>query len=262
MARRRFKKVYVEITSVCNLRCPFCPPTNRSAEFLNPERFAIIVDQVRSLTNLIYLHVKGEPFLHPHLDLLLDRAAAADLQVDLVTNGTLINRVGPIFNHPALRKLSVSLHSFSGGSTDVAGYLSPILWAVERISEVGKTAVLRFWRDPNSLLTEAIDRQWPEGLPPQVFIHQEPEFDWPRLSAPVRGTRGFCLGLRDHIAILVDGTVVPCCLDGEGVIALGNVFQQSLQDILEAPRARAMYNGFSQERCVEPLCQRCGFRGR
>ena len=72
----------------------------------------------------------------------------------------------------------------------------------------------------------------------------------------------FCLGLREQAAVLCDGTVVPCCLDHEGDIPLGNLLEQSLEEILSAPRAAALLRGFSDGKPSEELCRRCGFATR
>ncbi|MBR4944951.1 MAG: SPASM domain-containing protein, partial [Peptococcaceae bacterium] len=72
----------------------------------------------------------------------------------------------------------------------------------------------------------------------------------------------FCYGLRDQLGVLCDGTVVPCCLDHDGDLALGNLFQQTLDEILQSPRAQAIYQGFSNRQAVEPLCRRCGYARR
>jgi radical SAM protein with 4Fe4S-binding SPASM domain len=71
-----------------------------------------------------------------------------------------------------------------------------------------------------------------------------------------------CRGLRDHLAILVDGTVVPCCLDADGQVALGNIFRQPLVAILASPRALRLREGFGHQWLVEPLCRRCAYRQR
>ena len=72
----------------------------------------------------------------------------------------------------------------------------------------------------------------------------------------------FCHGLRQQIAVLCDGTVVPCCLDSEGQLALGNLFSQPLEEILASPRARAIVDGFSRRTPSEALCRRCGYARR
>ena len=85
------------------------------------------------------------------------------------------------------------------------------------------------------------------------------KFQWPNMNIEPLGDTGFCHGLRDHFGILVDGTVVPCCLDKEGAIALGSIQNQTLTDILESPRALSILHGFKKRKLVESLCQRCQY---
>ena len=87
-------------------------------------------------------------------------------------------------------------------------------------------------------------------------------FRWPDREADLVGNSVFCYGMRDHFGILCDGTVVPCCLDSDGVIALGNIFRDNLADILSSPRAEAMKKGFECRNATEDLCRRCGYATR
>lgn len=272
----RFKKVYVEITSSCNLACSFCPPTQRPAAFLTVDQFRHIAAQIAPLTDHVHFHVKGEPLLHPRLPELLGVAAEFRLRVHIVTNGTLIAKVGPaLVGHRALHQVSFSLHSERPQAISVADYFTPIAEYARKAAALGTVVALRFWRHPEPELLAAVEAEFAWMAPEvrvregkgfrvaeAIFVHFEREFVWPSLEGHLRSLWGYCLGLRDQIAILVDGTVVPCCLDSEGVMALGNVFSDDLTPILASPRAQAIYRGFTERRCVEPLCQRCGFRSR
>ena len=100
---RTFKKVYIEITSVCNLACSFCPPTARAKGLIKVEQFNKILDEIRPHTKYIYLHVKGEPLLHPRIDQLLDAAHAKGFKVNITTNGTLIKK-----SRENIRKASIT----------------------------------------------------------------------------------------------------------------------------------------------------------
>ena len=116
-------------------------------------------------------------------------------------------------------------------------------------------------------LERTFPKPWREGwqgttLAPNVFLEWGERFDWPNLSASDGVPPSFCHGLRDQIGVLWDGTVVPCCLDHEGDVPLGNLYTQELDHILNSPRARAIYDGFSRGRAVEELCRRCGFARR
>jgi radical SAM protein with 4Fe4S-binding SPASM domain len=82
------------------------------------------------------------------------------------------------------------------------------------------------------------------------------------MHGPDFGESGFCLGLREQFAVLADGTVVPCCLDRNADMALGNIFKQPINDILEGERARRIVDGFSKRQIAEELCRKCSYRQR
>src|SRR6476619_5535499 len=146
---KKFKKFYLEITSVCNLACSFCPPTERQKQFISVEDFSKRLDQIKPHTDYIYLHVKGEPLLHPKIDQLLDLSHEKGFKVNITTNGTLINkRRHRLLNKPALRQMNFSLHSFDGhpGSQDKEGYVRSILAFIrEATSQSDLIVSLRLW---------------------------------------------------------------------------------------------------------------------
>jgi len=285
---RTFKKVYIEITSVCNLACSFCPPTARAKGLIKVEQFNKILDEIRPHTRYIYLHVKGEPLLHPRIDQLLDAAHAKGFKVNITTNGTLIKKNREkILGKPALRQINFSLHSFDGheGSENREKYLEDILDFVRASREYNTIISYRLWnlqkdhisdiaarrnRETLEILENEynLDYRIEEKVQPgkgvkiahNVYLNQDHEFKWPSLLEPEDEGKGFCHALRSQAAILVDGTVVPCCLDGEGVINLGNVHEKSFTDIVEGERANNIVDGFSRREAVEELCRKCGYR--
>ena len=108
-----FSRIYLEITNCCNLSCAFCPGTRRARRMLPAEEFRLLAGKLRPWTDYLYLHVLGEPLLHPQLAEILASAGELGFRVCLVTNGTLLaQRLGTLLAAPALHKLSVSLHSF------------------------------------------------------------------------------------------------------------------------------------------------------
>ena len=275
------KRAYVEITNVCNLRCIFCPGTQRTKRFLPPEEFRILAEKLRPHVSYLYLHVMGEPLLHPRLAEILKISADLDLKICITTNGMLLNeRASLLLEAPALYKLSVSLHSAEGnGAGDLTGYLTAVWDYALKASRSGTICALRLWNiggadARNGEILSFLESRL--GAPPlslpqprmgswrlgeRLYLEQAERFDWPDLNAPETDTR-FCLGLRDQAAVLVDGTVVPCCLDHEGDIPLGNLLNQDLEEILHSTRAQAIYEGFSQGKPTEELCRRCGFARR
>ena len=261
---RQLKKAYLEITNVCNLNCSFCPGTRREPGFLSPEGFQTLAARLRPHTEYLYLHLMGEPLLHPQLEGVLSRGEAL------------------LCGSPAVEKVSISLHSFEGnGGGEPSDYLEKCLHFARRAAEAGKKCALRLWNldgadtrganrqndDILSVLKAAFPGPWKAGhrgttLAPNIFLEWGEKFDWPDLSAPEGDRSVFCYGLRDQVGVLWDGTVVPCCLDHEGDIPLGNLYRQTLDEILDSPRARALYEGFSRGEAAETLCRRCGFARR
>ena len=285
---KTFKKVYIEITSVCNLACSFCPPTERAKGLIKVEQFNKILDEIRPHTKYIYLHVKGEPLLHPRIHQLLDAAHEKGFKVNITTNGTLIKKNREkLLGKPALRQINFSLHSFDGheGSENREKYLGDILEFVREASKFNTIISYRLWNlqqdhisdlaaRRNRETLEIIENEYnldfriEEKVQPgkgvkianNIYLNQDHEFRWPSLLAPEDEGKGFCHALRSQAAILVDGTVVPCCLDGEGVINLGNVHEQSFSEIVEGERANNIVEGFSRREVVEELCRKCGYR--
>ncbi|MFJ7737543.1 radical SAM/SPASM domain-containing protein [Lysinibacillus sp. NPDC097287] len=285
---KTFKKVYIEITSVCNLACSFCPPTERAKGLIKVEQFNKILDEIRPHTKYIYLHVKGEPLLHPRINQLLDAAHEKGFKVNITTNGTLIKKNREkLLGKPALRQINFSLHSFDGheGSENREKYLGDILDFVREAKEYNTIISYRLWNLQQEHVTDLaarrnretleileneydLDYKIEEKVQPgkgvkiahNVYLNQDHEFRWPSLLAPEDEGKGFCHALRSQAAILVDGTVVPCCLDGEGVINLGNVNDKSFTEIVEGERANNIVDGFSRREAVEELCRKCGYR--
>ncbi len=278
--KKRFAKIYLEITNVCNLRCSFCHGTARPPRTLTKDEFRALAQKLVPFTDYLYLHVLGEPLLHPELSELLEISASLGFRTCITTNGTLLEkRRELLLSHAAhLGKLSISLHSAEGSGVPVASYLDGVLDTAEALSLRGVVTVLRLWnlgeRGKNAenetvlaALREKFPEPWQENrrgttLAPSLYLEWGERFDWPDLGAADHGEVGSCYGMRDHIGVLSDGTVIPCCLDSEGDIALGNLFDAELSDILASPRATAIREGFRNRRAVEPLCRRCGYARR
>ena len=269
------KRVYLEITDVCNLHCAFCPGTRRAPRFLPREDFETLTDRLRGKTEYLYFHLMGEPLLHPELEDFLRIAGEKGFRVLLTTNGTLLpEHVDMLLRSPALLKTNVSLQSFeanAGGELDE--YLDGCLAYAAACVRAGKRCELRLWNrgglerlNPRieARLEAAFPKPWKrsrEGwkLAETLWLEPGQHFDWPRLEGEDRGESVFCYALRDQIGVLCDGTVVPCCLDHEGDIPLGNLLTQELEEILASPRACAIREGFSRRQAIEPLCRTCGF---
>ena len=248
---------------------------------MTAEEFRLLTEKLRGHVKYLYLHVMGEPLLHPDLGELLSISGEQGFRVCLTTNGTLLGRKKDLLlGAPCLHKTSVSLHSMEGnGAGPLEGYLSDVWDFAQTASEKGIICALRLWNIGGAearngeildffagkLGVHPLDLPQPRAgswrMGEGLYLEQAEKFDWPDLDAPEAEVR-FCLALRDQAAVLCDGTMVPCCLDHEGDIPLGNLFRQELEEILAGPRARALYDGFSMGKPPEALCRRCGFATR
>ena len=280
---KRFKKIYIEITNICNLKCSFCPDTKREKSFISVEKFERIIEQVKNYTNLIALHVKGEPLIHPELERLLRICDENNLQVNITTNGTLLDKCKEVLaNSNSLRQLNISVHSISQNTEmNKEVYLSNVLNAVKFIKSKNDIYIsYRLWNLKNiaennenfyvlqrladeykipNLKELAKQNEFVE-LADRIFLNQDIEFKWPNTNDDDISEKGTCQGLRSQIAILVNGDVVPCCLDQNAEIKLGNIFENSLIEILNFDMSKEIKNGFEEGRVIHNLCKKCEYR--
>ena len=274
----RFQKVYVEISNLCNLHCAFCPGTKRQKRAMTEDEFADLLPKLRPYTDYLYFHLMGEPLFHPKLDVFLRLAREHGFKVILTTNGTLLaGQQDTLLSSPALHKVNISLHAFE--ANDLSIPFEDYLHRCFRFGKAAEGKVLvsyRLWNKGGadtqnekitSMLAQHFPAQWVQErrgirIGERIYLEHGDKFDWPDLSAHDGGEDVFCYGLRDQLGVLCDGTVVPCCLDHEGDLALGNLFHQDMEEILKSPRARAIYDGFSRRKATEELCRRCGYARR
>ena len=270
------KRTYIEILNACNLSCAFCQKNTRPIRQMTEAEFRHVLHEVLPLTPYIYLHVQGEPLLHPQLDAILSACDEAGANVLLVTNGTFLSRWPHLYEHSCLHRISISLQSIEY-QPDFEQYADSLLCFLQALPKDHPFVCdLRFWRSDqmdlpktsrllsllkSRYLFEPSGRRDQYKLAEKLYVSCANSFEWPSSAstAPVRGT---CLGGREQIAVLSDGTVVPCCLDADGHIPLGSIFETPLSDILQSSRYRALVQGFENRYVVEPFCAGCSFRHR
>ncbi len=272
-----YSKVYVEITNICNMHCSFCHGHKRPPRRMTREEFVYILDALLGRTKYIYYHLMGEPLTHPLLPEFVRLAGERGYRSVITTNGTLLDRRGEELIEAGLHKINLSLHSFEQGSADAhKAYVRMLADFAKRASDAGTIVVFRLWNrghdgDRNAaaetILKQEIPGDWvvsPRSMRirDKIFLEWGERFLWPDMAAELRQDRFFCYGLKNQFGILADGTVVPCCLDSEGTIGLGNIFNKDIGDILASERARAMVEGFDCGRAAEELCRRCGYARR
>lgn len=274
---KRFKKVYLEISNICNLECAFCPGTTRKKQIMQEPEFTAILTRLRPWTDFLYFHLMGEPLCHPHLARYLQLANDSGFKVILTTNGTLLKKYKDLLLNSGVHKINISLHAFEANdlSTPFEQYLSEC-FAFGQAAQGKLIVTYRLWNQGGAdTMNESILSKMKTYFPgdwiresrgtrvgQRIYLEHGDRFDWPDLSAQDQGGKVFCYGLRDQIGVLCDGTVVPCCLDHNGDISLGNLLTQDLEQILVSPRTQRMYDGFSCAIATEELCRKCGYARR
>ena len=274
----RFRKVYLEISNICNLSCRFCPGTKRPKKAMTAAELSLLLPKLRPYTDFLYFHLMGEPLLHKDLERFLALAGDHGFKVILTTNGTLLKKQQKmLLRSPALHKINISLHAFEANDLSVPfeEYLHDC-FAFGKASAGQKLVVYRLWNNggedtQNNEILDTMHRFFPDSwvkerlgtrIAHRTYLEYGDKFDWPDLAAPEGSQKVFCYGLRDQLGILCDGTVVPCCLDHDGDLALGNLLHQDMEEILNSPRAKAIYEGFSHREAAEELCRKCGYARR
>ena len=272
-----FKRIYIEITNACNLNCSFCSKDNRDIKFMRLDEFSRIIQEIKPFTKVIYLHVKGECFLHPLLDDFLSLCDKENIDVNITTNGTLLDINEEKLKHSSIKKINISLNS----ENNYPQYLEKIITIAKKLSPT-KVIIYRLWAQKSDnldtkstefveklekeyklspLIVEKIKNEANTKIASNTYVDKAELFDWPTLSLKEQ-TDGYCYALKTHIAILVDGTVVPCCLDSQGLISLGNIYKEHLSDILKKERTQKIIEGFKNRKPCEELCQHCSYKSR
>ncbi len=276
--KKRFKKIYVEITNICNLNCSFCSIDKKKKKEMTVEEFSMVVSKIKKYTDYIYLHIKGEPLLHNHLNEILDICDKENLYVNITTNGTLLKEKYEILKrHKSVRQINISLHS----EHNMENYFEDVFEICKKLSK-NIYICYRLWTLKNkklnkestiivekiinnyNLSTDTVDNLLNEDNVKiffNTFVNKNNLFDWPNVDKGLN-IDGKCYGLINQLGILSDGTIVPCCLDSSGIINLGNIFEDTLDNVLSTSLVKEIIEGFNNNKSICTLCKNCTFRNR
>lgn len=285
----KFYRIYVELTNVCGLTCSFCPTKSLPSKEMDLDFFDEVMEQAKVYTKEIACHVVGDPLTQSNLGAYLDIIHKHGLKAMLTTSGYFLKKHSyETLFHPCVKQINISLNSFNKNDTSITfeQYIKPILALCDEklLREEELFINLRVW-NLDEMMSERLfndtlfkglsssfnieldlDKIYEERpksirLASKVLIHFDNYFEWPSLKNKNYG-HGTCQGLRSHIAILANGTVVPCCLDCDGIVELGNLHKSALNEILSSKRAMNMLEGFKEGEAVEVLCQKCSYKDR
>lgn len=284
-----FNRVHIEVTNICGLACSFCPPKLQPIKTMSLSFFEKVLVELQPYTKSLSFHVMGDPLTLSNLFEYLELAGKYGFEVELTTSGYYLKKTPvEVLFHPAVRQVNISLNSYNKNSTNLSFevYMDGVLMACKnKLDKYPKPFInLRVW-NLDDVLSEAefnkmlftsienffdveinLDAIYKEKtksirLASKVLLNFDNYFEWPSLQS-THDSDSTCHGLKSHIGILADGSVVPCCLDGEGVINLGNLHDTLLKVVLGSKRAQDMIEGFSQNKAVEELCRKCSYKDR
>ncbi|MGZ3725109.1 MAG: radical SAM/SPASM domain-containing protein [Pseudobdellovibrio sp.] len=268
---------------------PILSGSNKRKKIISVEDFTAFAKQAQPLTKQVCLHLMGEPLAHPQFQAIMQVCEDLNLKIFLTTNGTLLKRHSEaLLKWKALEQINFSVHSYFANETvqSLESYLAPILEFSERACEQQKPFYinLRLWNlaktneqsDQNRRvfdilnpffkvkLNETIDVKLNKSkkIKHKLYVHFDTEFIWPSPEQKIRSEAGSCYGLRKQLAIHANGDVVPCCLDKESVLKLGNMHTEGLGEILKSDRAKKIKKGFENNQLVEDLCRKCQYADR
>lgn len=274
-----YKRIYIEITNICNLNCSFCPKNSREKQYMDTETFTHVLNKIKNETNHIYLHVMGEPLLHPQFSELLNILSNTNLEVNLTTNGLLLEKqINQINNCKNIRKISVSVQALEESNVcDYKNILSNILSTLDNVRN-DIIVEYRFWNHDKTTKTREMtdlilnhydtEKNYPKKLTnnkyenkiklkDNTYIMYGETFTWPINDN--NNNQGYCQALKNQLGILVDGSVIPCCLDNEGKMILGNILDNSLEEIRNSKFYQELLINFRQNKRITNLCKQCNF---
>ncbi len=273
---KRFIRTYIEISDLCGLSCPFCPaPKGRRGE-MGLKLFERVCSEVALLTQSVTFHLLGDPLYLSNFALYLQIAQNYNLDVEIVTSGVYLCKFEKsLLLSTPIKQISISLSALEALNNQtqerivqecleliaIHQELSSQIYInlrmhADKLNPTLVQRLVRYFGVENDLAQRGRVR-----LAYRVFLILTKSFKWVRAKEESGNTevRKKCYGLLSQIGILANGVVVPCCIDCDGGIELGNVKTQSLQEILNSPRALKIIEGFKRGVAVEEQCKHCTY---
>ncbi|MGL2697615.1 radical SAM/SPASM domain-containing protein [Helicobacter pylori] len=279
--KKLFKKIYIELSDICGLQCGFCSNPKNIRGVMPLELFEKVCKEAAPLTPIITLHVLGDPCKLKNLNRYLSTAKRFSLKVDLVTSGVYLHNFETLLQD-AIYQISISLDAGldNHNKLNQHRYIQKILefcrYKCEKNSEVflnlriqdstlekHQNLIKPFLESFECVSLEGLKSQGRVRLFKKSFLNIQKTFKWPNLNAqnPLNQESKipYCYGLIKQVAILSNGVVVPCCMDTQAHINLGDLNHMPLKDILNSQKAMAIKTHFLKGEALELLCQNCSY---
>lgn len=274
-----FEKIYIELSDICGLKCNFCTNDKSKRKIMDIDKFEFLTSKIKNKAKIFTFHVLGDPFLLSNLKQYLKIAEQNYMKIELTTSGFYFGDKDFLFEFENIHQINISLIALLvQNKINFNDYFKNIDIFLKKHLAIKHNSFINFrlWNFDekfnypleNEFLYDFFEQYFNtkfdkklqrNRLARHIILDQKKQFKWPNLNNKFISDIGTCYALEKQVAILSDGTLVPCCLDSNGCINLGNVFEKDFNELINNEKFLKIKNDFKNNKLTQALCQRCEF---
>jgi pyruvate-formate lyase-activating enzyme len=269
--------IRIETTNACNLRCRMCPQSDKkpgvARGLMKVDLYRNIVDQIAAFPEnhnaLFYLHICGEPLLHKQSVEFIRYAADLGFKPILTTNATLLTtELTAKLLASGLSRIEFSFEGVTpeifettrlGAKYDVVH--RNIMDFLEQNRAAGKPVHTELVVVDLPHVEARLLRDYCEKMRAHFdTVNLSGYFDWLGRVETVKYERSHyrgCAATDTDLNVLWDGRVVPCCMDVDGAMVIGDFTKQCYLEILADLRRHALRERLQCGQLKGLLCSQC-----
>lgn len=261
--------ITLETTALCNLRCRICPTGRGEVERKTKTMsMAMIYKIIRENPQTVRINLNnwGESLLHPEFENIIGHIndKLRDCKICFATNATLLNEATAdmILKHN-IYEIQFSIDGVGPAYSKIreTGYehikknILSFIEAKRRAGNKTRLVVKAVVNRETEANLDALNGEW-EGVVDEVRLQPEITYD----SSYIRRTP--CPELfNNHLVVLSDGKVTPCCADYNGALTMGDANKSdTLETIWNSGRACALRKAHETGRYPK-FCSKCSEYG-
>ena len=239
---KKITSLIIEPTNTCNLRCTFCFVTDgmtRDGGFMDFDLFKKIIDDCTDLEHLC-MHNWGEPLLHKDIFRMIEYAKNKGVNyVVMNTNGTLLT--DKMIDRIVNSKLDIIRFSIDGSAETFKRVRGVELKNIEK--NIKKLKIIKEKKRPELKMGVVFTvEEDTEGDAEEYINHWEKIVDHVRLqpkliTSPRTEVCPEPFG-KDYgkLVVLWDGRVIPCCVDYNANLMIGNIQNDTIQNLWKSEK--------------------------
>ena len=261
----------IELTNYCNLACTFCPhdQMERSVGFMKMDLFKRLIDAGARHVEFVYLHFMGESLVHPKIFDMIRYARSRGVGTGLSTNASFLDekRARGLLTS----NIDFLIVSFEGANPHT--YESVRLKASYEKTLQNIQGFYRLKREIPNTLTSAVQMvhtsetdeevegfqgQWPEGVIIKKIKNWGGQMPDLTTNKAIQTLLSPCALPWKELSILWDGTVTLCANTYDREIVLGNLDEESLEEIWNGPKMQEIRRRHVAHQVQGiPVCETC-----